>query len=157
MSKHRYKEITAKNATRPNGCVLEHRAVAEKMLGRELSGHEVVHHIDGDTLNNSPDNLMVFASLADHSRFHGGAEAKKVGDVYVCVLNLVACAICGKPTTNKKYCSVRCANIGQRKVKRPSKDELRALIEEHSFLALGRMYGVSDNAVRKWARRYELI
>ncbi len=28
-------------------------------------------------------------------------------------------------------------------------------IEETSYLAVGRKYGVSDNAIRKWVRQYE--
>jgi transposase-like protein len=30
-----------------------------------------------------------------------------------------------------------------------------AEIEETSYLAVGRKYGVSDNAIRKWVRFYE--
>jgi hypothetical protein len=48
----------------------EHRAVAEAMLGRPLQTNEVVHHIDGNKLNNSPDNLMVMTQR-DHMRMHG--------------------------------------------------------------------------------------
>lgn len=51
---------------RKSGVVLEHRIVAEKTLGRYLSPSEVVHHIDGNGLNNSPENLQVFQSNAQH-------------------------------------------------------------------------------------------
>lgn len=54
----------------PNGYVYEHILIAEKQLGRSLSGNEVVHHIDGNKLNNSPDNLTVLASQAEHIRLH---------------------------------------------------------------------------------------
>lgn len=30
------------------------------------------------------------------------------------------------------------------------------LIEIHNFLAIGRKYGVSDNAIRKWCKGYGL-
>jgi hypothetical protein len=45
------------------------RLVMEEQLDRRLSRFEVVHHIDGDIQNNSPENLQVM-TLAEHGRFH---------------------------------------------------------------------------------------
>jgi hypothetical protein len=47
-----------------------HRVVAEQMLGRSLLKGEVVHHIDGDKRNNTPENLMVFPSQSEHVKWH---------------------------------------------------------------------------------------
>ena len=52
--------------------MLEHRLVMEQKLGRLLHPKEVVHHIDGNSLNNHPDNLAVF-----HSNGHHLAETLK--------------------------------------------------------------------------------
>ncbi len=50
-----------------HGCyVALHRLVIEEKIGRYLLPSEVVDHIDGNILNNHPDNLRVFASNADH-------------------------------------------------------------------------------------------
>lgn len=47
----------------------EYRLVAEKKIGRYLKKGEIVHHIDGDVTNNSPDNLSVM-SQSEHCRLH---------------------------------------------------------------------------------------
>lgn len=47
-----------------------HRSVVERELGRRLRSCEIVHHIDGDKFNNSPENLHVFMGLAAHRKAH---------------------------------------------------------------------------------------
>ena len=56
------------NKSKHGGYVAAHRLVMEKKLGRFLDQNEVVDHIDGDKLNNNPDNLRVFDSNAEHLR-----------------------------------------------------------------------------------------
>jgi hypothetical protein len=47
----------------------EHRFVMESFIGRKLSNQEVVHHKDGDILNNKIENLEIM-ELSEHSRMH---------------------------------------------------------------------------------------
>lgn len=47
----------------------EHRVVVEKEIGRALTSDEIVHHIDGDKHNNSPDNLMI-VTRSEHAKIH---------------------------------------------------------------------------------------
>lgn len=42
------------------GGVMEHRFVMAQMLGRPLTSRELVDHMDGNKLNNSPDNLRLY-------------------------------------------------------------------------------------------------
>lgn len=47
--------------------------------------------------------------------------------------------------------------INKRKVVRPDKNMLQYLLnEKRNWCAIGRQFGVSDNAVRKWARYYNI-
>jgi hypothetical protein len=57
------------------GGMREHRAVMERLLGRKLTKGEVVHHIDGDRLNNTPENLELLPSQAVHRKLHTGRPA----------------------------------------------------------------------------------
>lgn len=51
--------------------ILEHRRIMEEHLGRKLLPfpNEVVHHIDGNTLNNHISNLQVMSS-SEHTKLH---------------------------------------------------------------------------------------
>ena len=43
----------------------------------------------------------------------------------------------------------------QRKTDRPPIDELKTLIEKNGYIKTGKMFGVSDNSIRKWLKAYE--
>jgi hypothetical protein len=79
-----------------------------------------------------------------------------------------ACLHCGKEFVPKYATHRYCSRAGgrrskgsrerkpeTRKVPRPTYEQLMADVRSMSFLAVGRKYGVSDNAVRKWIRWYE--
>jgi len=68
------------------------------------------------------------------------------------------CLKCDKPITGKGvtgYCN-KCSRVVQHKVEHPSKHELQGLIQMQSVLSIAKQYGVSDNAVRKWLKSYDL-
>lgn len=64
----------------------------------------------------------------------------------------------------QRYCSRGCGvryarkgkpNPALRRIERPPHDQLVEEIATTSYSAVGRRYGVSDNAIRKWVRQYE--
>ena len=76
------------------------------------------------------------------------------------------CRVCGdgfRASGSQLHCSRGCAGRSRanraahkaaRRVARPPHEQLVREIRSSSFLAVGRKYGVSDNAVRKWLRAY---
>jgi hypothetical protein len=79
-----------------------------------------------------------------------------------------ACLRCGTPflprAARQRYCSRACGQRApgrsgpqpaRRRVQRPPYEQLVREIEALGYLAVGRKYGVSDNAIRKWRRAYE--
>ena len=66
------------------------------------------------------------------------------------------CPICNKnlKSINAKMC-LECRNKENSK-NIPPKEELEKLIYKYPFTKIGEMFGVTDNSVRKWCKKYEL-
>lgn len=60
------------------------------------------------------------------------------------------CQDCGKIISSDALRCPECASKAQRVVDRPNREELKKLIREKPFTQIGTMFGVSDNAIRKW-------
>ena len=59
------------------GYVYEHRYLIEQKIGRILSGNEIVHHIDGNKLNNDLSNLVLCESIAVHKFEHRNPQSHR--------------------------------------------------------------------------------
>ena len=139
------------------GCVYEHIVVAEKKLGRELKDGECVHHLNEIRNDNREENLIVFKTIADHTAFHQGCEIELDGDVYIAIMHKNnICPICGLHKDYHAKLCIQCSRIASRKVERPNKEKLFELIKTMSFIKIAKLYGVTDNAVRKWCKYYNL-
>lgn len=140
-----------------SGCVYEHVLVAEKILGRQLNKLEVVHHKDKNRHNNSPDNLIVFKTKSDHTRYHNTGIMEKCGDVYISPKQYNRCIDCGTVIDRKAKRCVNCYNkFMNSNSNKPDKNTLEELIHTISFVQIGKMFNVSDNTIRKWCKSYGL-
>lgn len=158
MNAHGYIAIFMPQHHRANswGITYEHIVKAEEKLGRELNDDEVVHHRDENRSNNNYENLLVFHTKSDHSRFHklhcteDMLKQLNDGSYVLDVPSLEICPLCGQKKDRGSEMCLHCAQTIQRTVARPSREELKQLIRTKSFLSIGKQYGVSDNAIRKW-------
>ncbi len=77
ITKDGYKEVYAGTRNGRNYYRSEHVLIVEKVLGRHLKKNELVHHINGDGLDNRNSNLLV-CDRGYHSWLH-----KKMCDLYM--------------------------------------------------------------------------
>jgi transposase-like protein len=131
-------------------------------LWRGLTMSLILDHVNGVHDDNRLENLRIVcpncaATLATHcgrkNRIPMAAQL---------------CPRCGEEFTPNdrrqrycsRYCGLRHPRSGRpksalRRVERPPYEQLVREIAETSYVAVGRKYGVSDNAIRKWVRQYE--
>jgi hypothetical protein len=126
----------------------------------------ILDHINGIRNDNRIENLrIVCPNCAATLDTHCGSN--KRGQPRLPLTR--ACALCGETFSpqywNHRYCSRECGSRarprlgipqpGKRKVPRPPAAQLLSEVLEMGYSAVGRKYGVSDVAVRKWLRQYE--
>jgi len=149
------------------GFVYEHIVVAEKYNGA-LGNDDVVHHLDGNRSNNRQENLLIL-SRSQHNKLHAWISSGSPGILGLSSLEAISnaqsqaaqpsfCSVCGLTLQEKQlsFCSRECTNLAGRKTKRPLKQDLLEDLQTMSILAIGKKYGVSDNAVRKWMKGYAI-
>lgn len=172
---YRLKEKIIKDGLKENRCEICGCSIWQGvMLPLEL------HHKDGNHNNNNFNNLQILCPNC-HSIQEGNSGAN-IGKYAVvqeqvdyshleCEANngigvqisatapelqksKLACIKCGKEITNRSKTGMclDCYSFSTRKTERPSREELKKLIRSKSFLEIGRLFQVTDNAVRKWCK-----
>jgi hypothetical protein len=91
-----YKKLTI-NGKR----IFEHRYIIEKSLGRKLEPSEKIHHIDGNSLNNSLNNLIVTSQSSHITRFHNNKPRVFDWNEFVPENKNNKCQVCNLKTRKK--------------------------------------------------------
>jgi len=60
-----------------------------------------------------------------------------------------------KSILKQKENNIKNSFVSRRKVDRPSFEQLKNEIDEFGLCGVGRKYGVSGNAIKKWVKTYE--
>ena len=114
--------------------------------GKEISLQ--LHHIDGDKTNNLIENLQLLCPNCHAQTDSFGGRNKKE---YITTFGGRAEKI--KETSDE---------IARKKKEKwesshPRKEELiKTFLEQKSYVKTGKIYNVSDNAIRKWFKHYNL-
>ena len=125
----------------------------------------ILDHINGVRDDNRLENLrIVCPNCAATLSTHCGRKNRIIRDE-------IRCRRCERSfipnSSTQRYCSRDCGTRWDRsrlrgrpkpdirRANRPPYEQLLAEIEAHGYCWVGRKYGVSDNAVRKWVRFYE--
>ena len=124
----------------------------------------ILDHINGLRDDNRLENLrIVCPNCAATFDTHCGRKNRTDSDDRECL----RCGASFRPKyPRQRYCSRACgmrsprpargvSNPALRRVERLPHDQLLREIGQTSFAAVGRKFGVSDNANRKWVRHYE--
>lgn len=105
-----------------------------------------------DAYNKAEDYLLenMLGHKVSDSFVKSSEKSEHLPKVYICS----QCNI-NKVSKVNGIC-VECANRNAQKVERPTREQLKELIRFKPFTQIGKDFGVSDNAVRRWCKSYNL-
>jgi hypothetical protein len=143
-----------------SGKIKYHRHVASIKEGYWLPPELAVHHIDGDKLNNKPENLLVLPhrdhQILEHYMRTNGARVTDLEEINSIIISrlvddyLYYCSCCGKKVARKCATGLcrDCLSISTRKFLL-NKEELEALLWKIPITQIAKDNGVATSTVDK--------
>lgn len=137
----------------------------------EWNGKKLVlqlDHIDGNRNNNYLDNLRILCpNCHTQTETFSGRNSRistPVKKSHKKIKVIKRCKECGIIISKKAKRCIMCAHKHRREILEelrksknyPNKESLYNLLKTNSFVQVGKLYNVSDNAVRKWCKSYKI-
>jgi 5-methylcytosine-specific restriction endonuclease McrA len=124
-------------------------------LGKPLT--LTLDHINGNRNDNRLENLQFVCPNCDRQQDTFGSKNKHRYYNFPRQKTVYTCSVCGKTilSADAKYCDA-CRLIKTRKVIHPSKEQLIEDILNLPMIHIGKKYGVTDTAIKKWLKKYDL-
>jgi len=136
----------------------------------------MLDHVDGDHQNNVVENLRWVCpncnSQLPTTGYHGIRKYDKFGNPVkgerVPIVDThdknnrqkIRCPQCGRLMSKQADLCQKCAGKAKRKRHEEglpvTRDELKGLIRTKSFTEIGKQFHLSDNAIRKWCKKFNL-
>ena len=126
-------------------------------ISKEWNGKPItieLDHIDGNSHNNLLSNLRWLCPNCHSQTPTFKGRKNKIAHLCKCGTPIRRDSSLCKRCEMARRASILKIDGGSKKVEWPSREELRLLIQQTSLTQIGKSYGVSGNAVKKWCKTY---